>query len=108
MTGQSIENLSGIGEICLEGIDIRWWVWERHEVEIQDFVAFTQEVRYHMSSSFTASPCKDLKFVSFRSSRIAQVQCSLTIFLPPATVGFALFDILQISENHKLRRIEWI
>jgi hypothetical protein len=23
MTGQSIENLSGIGEICLEGIDIR-------------------------------------------------------------------------------------
>jgi hypothetical protein len=61
MACQGIENLSGIREVCLESIDIGGRVWERHEIQIQDFMAFAQKVRDHMSPSFATPSCKYLE-----------------------------------------------
>lgn len=53
MACQPIENLSGIGEICLQGVDIYCGVRKWHNVEIENFVTFTQEVGNNVFSSFS-------------------------------------------------------
>lgn len=60
MACQPIENLSGIGEICLQGVDIYCGVRKWHNVEIENFVTFTQEVGNNVFSSFSWSSRENL------------------------------------------------
>lgn len=63
MRSQSIENLSGICEVCLEGVDINWWIRKRYEIQVEDFVAFAEEVGDNMTTGFTRSACEYLQMI---------------------------------------------
>lgn len=48
---KSIEDLTSICEVCLEGV--YWGVRERGEVEIEDGVTFGEEVGNHVAACFS-------------------------------------------------------
>lgn len=55
MRGEGIENLSRVGEVGLEGVDIRGWVWKGDQVQVQDFVALGKKIWDDMPTSLSAS-----------------------------------------------------
>jgi hypothetical protein len=57
---QSIKDLTGICEVCFEGVDVDRRVRKWDEVEVEDFVALREQVRNDMSTCFSTSTCKDL------------------------------------------------
>lgn len=53
-------------------------------------MTLSKQIWNHMTAGFTTSSSEDLNGISKTSTKTVEL---LTIFLPPATVGFVVFDI---------------
>lgn len=60
MGGESIEDLSAVCEVGFEREDLVVWEW--NEIEIQDLVAFVEEIRNDMTTSFARATSEDDPF----------------------------------------------
>lgn len=60
MGGESIEDLSAVCQVGFEREDLI--VWERNKIEVQDFVAFAEQIWYDMATSFARTSSKDDSF----------------------------------------------
>lgn len=68
--GQGIENLSRVRKVCFERVDVGGRIWKRDQVQVEDFVAFADEIWNHMSSCLSTASCENLRCVSIYSNKI--------------------------------------
>lgn len=59
---QCIEDLTRVCKVGLESENVCRRIWKRDEIEVQDFVTLGEKVRNHVSTSFSTSSCKHLRF----------------------------------------------